>query len=139
RIRAVLFAIGRAEGFLPRSRYRQAHGARYDGPDLLGRRAVRRDPGYHGAAGDHVPGDGDALQGHVVDGRSEYHQDRGAADRASAAGFRPAQAISTQYPLALRQIKTPELSLRGFRFASASVDRSALRVARHEVVVTDFG
>ena len=46
-----------------RSHYRQAHRAGHDRPDLLGRRAVRCDPGHHGGSGDHVPADGDALQG----------------------------------------------------------------------------
>ena len=46
---------------VPRSCHRQAHGSCHDRPDLLGRRAVRRDPGHHGAVGDRVPADGDAL------------------------------------------------------------------------------
>ena len=36
-----------------RPRHRQAHGARHDRPDLLGRGAVRRHPGRDGAAGHH--------------------------------------------------------------------------------------
>src|ERR1700720_2935605 len=38
----------------------------------------------------------------------------------------------------LRKTKTPKLSLRGFSFACFRRP-SALRVTRHEVVVTDFG
>ena len=65
-----------------------------DRPDLLGRGAVRRHPVHHGRAGHRVPGDGDALQGRGLHRRSEYDQDRGAADRAAAAGSRATQEIA---------------------------------------------
>ena len=63
RLRAVLSALGGAARALYRPRHRQAHGAGHHRPDLLGRDAVRGDPGDHGAAGDRLPGHGDALQG----------------------------------------------------------------------------
>ena len=107
---------------LPRPRHRQAHGPGHDRTDLLGRSAVRRDPGHHGAAGDHVPVDGDALQGRGIDDRSQHHQDRNSADRAAAAGFRAAQAVAI---LALRQKRTPELSLRGFSLRGVSLTKLA--------------
>src|SRR6266851_2812741 len=90
RFRAVLPALGGAEGFLHRPRHRQAHGPRHHRPDLLGCGAVRRDPGGHGAAGDHVPVDGDALQRGIIHDRSQHHQDRDSANRTAAARFRAA-------------------------------------------------
>ena len=48
---------------------------------------------HHGAAGDHVPRDGDALQGRRIDDRSEHDQDRDSADRTAAAGFRAAKEL----------------------------------------------
>ncbi len=45
RLRAVLSAIGGAEGIVSRQGDGQTHGARHHRTDLLGRRAVRGDPG----------------------------------------------------------------------------------------------
>ncbi len=56
-----------------------------NGSDLLGRGAVRGDPGHHGAAGHSGPVDGDALQGRGLDHRSQLHQDRDSADGGPAA------------------------------------------------------
>ena len=70
---------------LYRPRHRQAHGAGHHRADLLGRDAVRGDPGDHGAAGDFLPGHGDALQGRGNRDRSQQGQDRSSADRAAAA------------------------------------------------------
>ncbi len=89
---------------------------RVDRPDLLGRGAVRGHPGGHGAAGDHVPGDGDALQRRRVDDRSQHDQDRYSADRTSAARFRPTGEAIINSVSATE--KTPEHSLRGFYFPS---------------------
>ena len=86
--RIVLPAFGGAPRPLHRPGDRQAHGTRHNRADLLGRGAVRRNPGCHGAACHHVPFDGDALQGWLVDRRSEFDQDRSAANGSSAAGFR---------------------------------------------------
>ena len=88
RLRAVLPALGSAKGILSRPGDRQAHGAGHDRPDLLGRGAVRRDPGRDGAVGHHVPVDGDALQRRAVDHRSQHYQNRNSADGGAAAGFR---------------------------------------------------
>ncbi len=63
RFRAVLPALGRTEGPLPRQGHGQHDGAGDHGADLLGRRALRGDPVHHGGLGRVVPADGDALQG----------------------------------------------------------------------------
>ena len=62
------FALFYLRSVAPREAYhrpghRQADGAGHHRTDLLGRDAVRGYPGHHGAARDHVPGDGHALQG----------------------------------------------------------------------------
>ncbi|MGY3466501.1 TRAP-type mannitol/chloroaromatic compound transport system permease large subunit [Bradyrhizobium sp. LM6.11] len=125
RICAVLFALGRAKGTLYRSRHRQTHGAGHDGTDLLGRGAVRRHPAHHGAAGDHVPVDGDALQGRAVHRRSQQHQDRNSADRSAAARLRPAEAIAPGPPAK----KEPGAFAPGFSFGRSRLAISSASCA----------
>jgi TRAP-type mannitol/chloroaromatic compound transport system permease large subunit len=99
RVRLVLSALGGAKRILHRPHHRKAHGPSDDRPDLLGSGAVRRHPGHHGRTGHPVPLDGDALQGCGLDDRSDHDQDRSAADRTAAAGFRIAQIIAAAISL----------------------------------------
>ena len=127
RLRAVLSARRRAEGS-------QELG------HLLGRGALDRPATDHGGAGDRLPDHVTALLDKPIDVdlskvRIEVPQielpplDFG-GDRRNNSG-RVARD---------RTRKTPELSLRGFLFGSRrSALRSALRVARHEAVVTELG
>src|SRR6266496_5669916 len=85
RLRAVLSAQRcTGEGL-----YRQDHeegDARGDhGADLLGRSAVRADPGHHDRPGHRDPADGDGLQGEGEHGRSDEDPDPVAAERGTAA------------------------------------------------------
>ena len=120
-----------------RPRHRQAHGAGHDRPDLLGRGAVRRDPGHHGAAGHHVPVDGDALQGRGID-RSIPTRSR---SRFRSSKLPPLDFGPPPKQLAARRLqqKNPGAFAPGFLRSAESPARSALRVTRHEVVVADFG
>ncbi len=71
RVRAVLPAQRRAGQGLSGQDHRQAHRQDHDGPDLLGRGAVRDHPDHHGGAGHRVSADGDGVQGGRGDHRSE--------------------------------------------------------------------
>ncbi len=93
RVRAVLPAFGGAQRDLCRPRHGQADGPGHDRPNLLGRGAVRRHPGGHGAVGNHVPSDGDALQRGAIDDRPQHDQNRDSADGAGAARFRSAEKL----------------------------------------------
>ncbi len=91
----LLSALGGTHGVLPGQDHRQTHGAGDDGPDLLGRRAVRLHPGDHGADRRPLPGDGDALQGHRHGREPGQHQEARhshAAVHAAAPRSQPAQA-----------------------------------------------
>ena len=68
-----------------------------------------------GAAGDHVPVDGDALQGRAIDDRSQHHQDRDSAAGGAAARLRSAgETIATSTSAK----ETPELRSGVFRLRS---------------------
>ncbi len=97
RLRALLPALGRRERALYRPRHRQAHGARDDRPDLLGRGAVRGHPVHHGGPRHPVPADGDALQ-ELRNDRSTRPPCSRSSTTSSRASTRPAAEDSRAFP-----------------------------------------
>ena len=75
RLRAVLPAIGRAEGGVQGQGDEQAHRAGHHWSDLLGCGAVRDHPVHHGRPGHRVPADGHALQVGRAGGRPFQDRD----------------------------------------------------------------
>ena len=111
-----LRSVAPRESF-PRPYQRQADAGGDHRPDLLGRRAVRRDPAHHGDLGDHVPRHGHALQSRVVDSRSQQGADQYSPDRFAA---------DRSYPAAELQITAPAvLADRGRRSIARAIRETA--------------